>query len=99
VVELGGPEVLSFSGFLARIRGVCGHAGFPGLPIPVAPVRLALSMLKLALGERSPVGPGQLAPFVNDGIAEPNPVFEMLRPDMRPLDDVLRRVAHADRAK
>ena len=100
VVELGGPEILSFADFLARIRRACGYAGFPGVPIPVAPVRLALRMLKLALGENSPLGPGQLAPFVNDGVAEPNSVFEMLRPDMRALDDVLRRVAHADdRAK
>ena len=98
VVELGGPEVLSFADFLARIRAACGRTGFPALPVPIAPVRLALRMLALALGERSPLGPGQLAPFTNDGIAEPNPVFEMLRPDMLPLDDVLRRIAHADRA-
>jgi len=99
LVELGGPEVLSFADLLARIRAACGRAGFPALSIPIAPARLALIILKHALGERSPLGPGQLSPFVNDGLAEPNPVFEMLRPDMRPLDEVLRRVAHADRAK
>jgi NADH dehydrogenase len=99
VVELGGPEVLSFSEFLARIRAACGRAGFPALSIPIGPARLAVAILKRTLGERSPVGPGQLAPFVNDGIAKSNPVFERLRPHMRPLDEVLRRVAHADRAK
>ena len=99
VVELGGPEVLSFSEFLARIRAACGRTGFPALSIPIAPARLALAILKHTLGERSPLGPGQLAPFVNDGVADPNPVFEMLRPDMRPLDEVLQRVAHADRTK
>lgn len=97
VVEVGGPEVLTFSAFLARIRAACGRGGFPGLPIPVAPARLALTMLKGILGERSPFGPGQLAPFINDGVAQPNRLLDALKPGMRPLDELLRRVAHADR--
>jgi len=99
VVEVGGPEVLPFSAFLARIRAACGRGGFPSLSIPIAPVRITLKMLKGILGERSPFGPGQLAPFINDGVAEPNPVFDVLRPGMRPLDELLQRIAHADRSK
>jgi nucleoside-diphosphate-sugar epimerase len=99
VVEVGGPEVLPFSAFLACIRAACGRGGFPGLPIPVAPVRTMLKMLKLILGDRLPLGPGQLAPFINDGVAERNPVFDVLRPGMRPLDELLQRIAHADRGK
>jgi len=99
VVEVGGPEVLPFSAFLARIRAACGRGGFPGLSIPIAPVRITLKMLKRILGDRLPIGPGQLAPFINDGVAEPNPVFDVLRPGMRPLDELLQSIAHADRGK
>lgn len=99
VVDLGGPEALPFSAFLSRIRAACGYSGFPGLPVPAAPVRIVLKMLKLILGERSPLGPGQLAPFINDGVVRPNPVFEVLRPGMRPLDELLQRIAHADRGQ
>ena len=99
VVEVGGPEVLPFSAFLARIRAACGRGGFPGLSIPIAPVRITLKILKRILGDRLPLGPGQLAPFINDGVAEPNSVFDMLRPGMRPLNELLQRIAHADRGE
>jgi nucleoside-diphosphate-sugar epimerase len=99
IVEIGGPEVLSFSAFLARIRAACGHHGFPHLSIPIAPVRMVLKMLTRLLGARSPVGPGQLAPFVNDGVARPNVVFERLRPEMLPLDKLFQRVLLAERSR
>jgi NADH dehydrogenase len=99
VVEIGGPEILPFSAFLARIRAACGRGGFPGLSIPIAPMRTTLKILKNILGKRSPLGPGQLAPFVNDGVAKPNPVHDVLRPGMRPLDELLQRIAHADRGE
>lgn len=99
VVEIGGPEVLSFSDFLARIRAACGGHGFPHLSIPIAPVRMVLKMLTRLVGTRSPVGPGQLAPFVNDGVARPNVVFERLRPDMVPLDTLFQRVLRAERSR
>jgi len=99
IVEIGGPEVLSFSAFLARIRAACGRHGFPHLSIPVAPMRMVLKMLTRLLGTRSPVVPGQLAPFVNDGVARPNIVFERLRPDMLPLDKVFQRVLRAERSR
>jgi nucleoside-diphosphate-sugar epimerase len=99
IVEIGGPEVLSFADFLARIREACGRSGFPHLSIPIAPVRLVLKMLTRLLGARSPVGPGQLAPFVNDGVATPNTVFELLRPDMLSLDTLLQRVLLAERSR
>jgi nucleoside-diphosphate-sugar epimerase len=99
VVEIGGPEVLPFSDFLARIRAACGGNGFPHLSIPIAPVRMVLKMLTRLTGGRSPVGPGQLAPFVNDGVARPNAVFERLRPDMLPLDELFQRVLRAERSR
>lgn len=101
IVELGGPEVLSFAAFLARIRAACGRRGFPHVSVPIAPVRMMLRLATRLLGARSPVGPGQLAPFVNDGVARPTEVFELLRPDMVPLDTLLQRVCRAeqDRAR
>jgi nucleoside-diphosphate-sugar epimerase len=98
IVEIGGPEVLQFSAFLARIRAVCGRDGFRHLSIPMAPVRMVLRMLTRLLGGRSPVGPGQLAPFVNDSVARPNAVSALLRADMLPLDTLLQRVLRAERS-
>jgi NADH dehydrogenase len=99
IVEIGGPEVLPFSAFLARIRAACGGHGFPHLSIPIAPVRMVLKMLTRLVGTRLPVGPGQLAPFVNDSVARPNVVFERLRPDMLPLDKLFQRVLRAERSR
>lgn len=99
IVDLGGPEVLSFSDFLARIRAACGRSGFPHLSIPVAPVRMVLKTIERILGARAPVGPGQVAPFVNDGVAQPNPVFERLRPDMLPLDTLFKRILLAEQRR
>jgi nucleoside-diphosphate-sugar epimerase len=99
VLEIGGPEVLTFSAFLARIRAACGRGRFCGVSIPVAPARIALKMVKRMLGDRSPLGPGQLAPFINDGVAAPNPVLDALLPGMCPLDELLQRIAHADQGK
>jgi nucleoside-diphosphate-sugar epimerase len=99
IVEIGGPEVLPFSAFLARIRDACGRRSFPHLSIPIAPVRTALRALTRVLGARSPVGPGQLAPFLNNGVARTNSVFERLRPDMLPLDELIHRVLIADRSR
>jgi len=99
IVEIGGPEVLPFSTLLARIRAACGRGTFRSLSVPIRPMQMTLALLKGILGNRFPFGPGQVAPFVNDGVAEPNPVLDALLPEMRPLDELLRRVARADQGR
>jgi NADH dehydrogenase len=95
VVEIGGPEILTFADFLRRIRSACRRRSAALLPVPIGPVRALLRMAQRLFGPAFPVGPGQLAPFVNDGVAGPNSIHTRLLPDMAPLDEVLARLAHA----
>lgn len=99
IIEIGGPETLTFSAFLSRIRAACGKPGFRSLKIPAGPVRFALKGIQKLLGDRAPVGPGQIAPFVYDGVAEDNTVLDFLRPNMRRLDELLRSISDADRTQ
>lgn len=93
VVELGGPETLSFAAFLQRIRAACGRPAAPVVHVPAAPVRLMLKLATAVLGVRVPVSPGQLSPFLEDSTARDNEVLAQLKPSMSPLDELLRRLA------
>ncbi len=95
VIELGGPEVLTFESLLRRIRLACRGTGdrTPVIHLPAGPVRRALSLLGSVLGKRFPVSPGQLAPFLNDGVADTSDLATDLRPDMTSIGDLLTRLA------
>lgn len=95
LIELGGPEVLTFADFLLRIRKACGLGSAALVRIPVGPVAALAKSARRVFGESFPVGPGQLAPFINDGAAASNAVYEQLRPGMATLDELLVRLAHA----
>jgi uncharacterized protein YbjT (DUF2867 family) len=94
-IELGGPEILAFADFLRRIRSACGYRPAPLLFIPVGPTRSLLKAARVLLGERLPISPGQLSPFINDGTATPSALRERLLPSMRTLDDLLANIARA----
>ena len=94
VLELGGPEVLSFAQLLRRIRKATGRGGAPTLRIPTAPIRGALRLGERMLGPRLPVSAGQLTPFLQDGVADPNDLAAELRASQQPLDQLLNRLAN-----
>jgi uncharacterized protein YbjT (DUF2867 family) len=93
LLELGGPEVLTFAELLARIRLASGRKPAATLPIPYAPARVLLATLEKLTGGKFPVRAAQLTPFVDDGIATQNSVLAALAPTMAPLDTLLRRLA------
>jgi hypothetical protein len=95
VIEVGGPEVLTFAELLIRIRRACGRRGGRQLSIPIGPARALLNLAGRVAGGLLPLHAGQLAPFVIDGVAAPNSVYEKLRPGMAALDALLARTAHA----
>jgi NADH dehydrogenase len=95
VLELGGPEVLTMLELLRRIRKACGKAGGLTLRIPARPAQAALGILGKLIGRRLPVSPGQLVPFITDGVADPSDLAAALRPTMIPLDDLLGQLAAA----
>lgn len=96
LVELGGPEVVTFVDFLLRIRKACGRGPTRTVSIPEWPIRTALRMMDLLLGGRFPVSAGQLSPFLHDGTAAPNALYEQLKPTMGSLNSLLERIANAE---
>ncbi len=95
ILELGGPEELSFEQLIRRIRAAHGKSQTPLVKVPMAPLRLSLVAAGRLLGSRFPVGPGQLVPFTQDGVASPNDLALALRPGMPPLDTLLKSLVHA----
>lgn len=95
VLELGGPEVLTMLELLRRIRQACGTSKGLAFRIPARPVQFALGILGKVAGGRLPVSPGQLVPFITDGVADPSDLATALRPAMIPLDDLLGQLAAA----
>jgi len=95
VLELGGPEVLTMLDLLRRIRTACGKSRGAALRIPARPVQFALGILGKIAGRRLPVSPGQLVPFITDGVADPSDLATALRPTMISLDDLLGQLAAA----
>jgi NADH dehydrogenase len=95
LIELGGPEILTFAELLLRIRGAAGRGRAPLLPVPYEPARAALAILATLSGGRFPVRPAQLTPFVADGVAADNALSARLTPTMEPLTKLLERLARA----
>lgn len=93
LLEIGGPEVLTFADLLARIRRAGGREPTAVLPIPYETARAALRLLEKVSAGRFPVRAAQLTPFVADGVAAHNPVLAELAPKMAPLSDLLERLA------
>ena len=81
-LEFGGPEVLTMAELLVRVRAAMGKPPARIMAVPYAPIRVALIALDTLLLGRSPVRAGQLSSFVQDGLAEPNPLWERMRPGL-----------------
>ena len=67
---------------LVRVRAAMGKPPARIMAVPYAPIRVALIALDTLLLGRSPVRAGQLSSFVQDGLAEPNPLWERMRPGL-----------------
>ena len=93
MLELGGPEVVSFADLMRRIRKASGRGAAPLLRVPASPLRGALRLGERMLGSRLPISPGQLTPFLEDGVADPNDLAAELRPSQQSLDQLLSRLA------
>jgi nucleoside-diphosphate-sugar epimerase len=93
ILELGGPEVLTFEELIRRIRAAAHRPATPLLHLPVGPLRGILSAASQVFGSRIPVSAGQLVPFTSDGVADPNDLATELRPAMTTLDTLLGALA------
>lgn len=93
VLELGGPEVLTFEELIRRIRAASARPASPMVHLPAGALRGILSAAGKVLGSRLPVSPGQLVPFTSDGVADPNDLAAELRPTMTNLQTLLDALA------
>lgn len=88
-VEVGGATRTTMRALLAAIRHARGAPPRGVLGVPLAAPRRLLALAESVLGSRVPVTAGQLASFVNDGVAEPHPLVQRRLPAPRPLEAML----------
>jgi NADH dehydrogenase len=69
LIELGGAEVVELNDLLRRMRRAAGRGEARILHIPAGPVRAMLAAGEALVGPIVPISAGQIASFVNDGIA------------------------------
>ena len=81
-LEFGGPEVLTMADLMVRVRAALRKPPARVLAIPYGPIRHGLIAIETMLLGYSPVQAGQLTSFVQDGVAEPNPLWEAMRPGL-----------------
>lgn len=89
VVELGGPDIVTFRELLQRMRKASGRRSQLALPTPAAPLRSLLRAARVLSRGRFPVAPGQLTAFLNDSVAAPSQFSAAMAPGMTRLDALL----------
>ena len=94
-IDLGGPDQLTFSDFLRRLRKSVGRSPGALLPIPLAPTMLGLSLAEPWFHGVLPVTAGQLYAFRYDSTAEPSPFLQDRIAGFSTLDAILERTAGA----
>lgn len=89
VVACGGPDIVTMEELLLEIRRRVD--GKPGrvVHLPVGWVRPALAAIEPLLLPLMPVTAGQLASFLNDGVAEPNAMLEAPLAPLKTLRQML----------
>lgn len=92
VVEFGGPDVLTFDDFLTRASRRLRGTPSTMVHVPGRPIVWALQALEAALPVSLPVRAGQLASFLNDGVARPDARLDSLHRDMLGVDAMLERL-------
>ncbi len=88
-VEVGGPEQLTIAELMARLRKASGASARSALHLPVGVIRRALALVEPILRPVMPLTAGQLASFVNDGIAAPHPLMAERLPNPLGLKEML----------
>jgi NADH dehydrogenase len=93
VLELGGPEVMTMQALLTRMHRLEHNRNPRLVHLPAGVLRSALAWLE-RLPIPLPVSAGQLASFVNDGVAEENDLAREQRPRMKSVDQMLEVLRH-----
>jgi nucleoside-diphosphate-sugar epimerase len=89
IVELGGPDIISFDEFIRRIHRRTRANPTRVLHIPTAPVLAILHALPKQFASALPLHVGQLSAFTNDSTIEPNSLFAAHAAEMKTIDEML----------
>ncbi|MFN8666664.1 MAG: NAD(P)H-binding protein [Gemmatimonadaceae bacterium] len=92
-VEVGGGERLTMRDLLARLRDARGLAPRTPVSVPLGALRVILGAVEPLAGAVLPVTAGQLASFVNDSSAAPDPRVSPLLPAPRGVAEMLAGAA------
>lgn len=92
-VDLGGPDVVSMEELLRRIHRARRGREAAVIHVPVRRAIQFLAWVEPWAGGVLPVTAGQLAAFVNDSTARPDPSVAAHVPHMTTLDAMLERLA------
>jgi len=90
--DLGGPDVLTMRDLLMRLRSTFAGKKPRGVTVPAAPLGVVLGALEKVMLPVLPFTAGQMASFVQDGVAESNALSRCLEP-LQSVDAVLRAAA------
>lgn len=88
-VEIGGPERLTMQELLLKIRRAQSGREAGVIHLPAGLIAGAVGMLETRLLPWLPFTAGQIASFVNDGTAAPDPRVAGWRPRMMTVDQML----------
>lgn len=95
-IDVGGPDVLTFEQLLRRIHQASRARDARVIHLPVRPLIATLAVLERLGVTALPVTAGQLAAFVNDSLARPDPDVARHVERMTTIDEMLRLlVPHA----
>ena len=90
VLDLGGPDVLSFESLLRQIHRGSGQKEPRVVHLPLGLMRGCLGFLEKYLCSCPPVTAGQLSAFGNDGLADDNGVTDHHRNRMKGVEETIR---------
>jgi nucleoside-diphosphate-sugar epimerase len=94
-VEIGGPQVLSMEELLVKIRRAKGKGAGPVLHLPAGLIAASVGLLEKVLLPVLPFTAGQIASFVNDGTAAPDPQVREWQARMQSVEAMLSSVKPA----
>ncbi|WP_424989542.1 SDR family oxidoreductase [Fluviibacterium sp. S390] len=96
VLDLGGPERLSFRDFLTRMHAEITGKSPKFLPLPLTPLQALLAVMEPVARPVMPATAGQFAVFANHSAARDNWLMDRLRPEMVSLEDMLAEAISGD---
>jgi uncharacterized protein YbjT (DUF2867 family) len=88
-LEIGGPQILSMEELLVKIRRARGKANGPVLHLPAGLLAAGVGLAEKVIFPLLPFTAGQIASFVSDGTASPDPRTAQWQTRMENVDQML----------